>query len=46
MSSFCPWRGAQGCWLNAPSKLQEAGFGPGHCATRSPGWRNARCGVQ
>ncbi|MCI68448.1 hypothetical protein A2U01_0089709, partial [Trifolium medium] len=21
-------------------------FGSGHCATRSPGWRNARCGVQ
>ncbi|MCI92993.1 hypothetical protein A2U01_0114291, partial [Trifolium medium] len=21
--------GAQGCWRNAPSKLQEAGFGSG-----------------
>ncbi|MCI75889.1 hypothetical protein A2U01_0097158, partial [Trifolium medium] len=35
-----------GCWRNAPSKLQEAGFGSGHCAARDPGWRNARCGVQ
>ncbi|MCI69006.1 hypothetical protein A2U01_0090267, partial [Trifolium medium] len=23
------------------ARLQEAGFGYGHCATRSPGWRNA-----
>ncbi|MCI47990.1 hypothetical protein A2U01_0069233, partial [Trifolium medium] len=46
LGSFCPWLGAQGCWRNAPSKLQEARFGSGLCATRGPRWRNARFCVQ
>ncbi|MCI73401.1 hypothetical protein A2U01_0094665, partial [Trifolium medium] len=35
-----------GFWRGAQAKLQEAGFGSGHCAMPSTGWRNARCGVQ
>ncbi|MCI82451.1 hypothetical protein A2U01_0103725, partial [Trifolium medium] len=31
-----------GCWRGAQAKLQEAVLGFGPCATRSPGWRNAR----
>ncbi|MCI88739.1 hypothetical protein A2U01_0110026, partial [Trifolium medium] len=39
-------RGAQECWRGAQERLQEADFGSGLCATRIPGWRNVRCGVQ
>ncbi|MCI61540.1 hypothetical protein A2U01_0082797, partial [Trifolium medium] len=42
LGCFCPWRGAQELWRGAQAKLQEAGFGSGHCAARSPGWCNVR----